>query len=318
MTSLFTTHFGASSTAREVLEGVDLTGKHAVVTGAASGIGKETARELSRAGASVTLAVRNESAGADVAAEIAESTGRPAPEVRHLELADPASVAEFVASWGGGLDILVNNAGVMATPEQRTAQGWELQFATNHIGHFQLATGLHSALATSGNARVIALSSVGHVNGGILFDDPNFERTPYDPWVAYSQSKTANVLFAVAAATRWRADGIAVNACNPGRIWNTGLGRHMDNPPQAFDPTGAAGVSEKNVEQGAATSALLAGSPMVAGVTGAYFEDCQQAAPFVAGIRRGVTDYALDPEAAARLWALTTDLLAGAGYPVTD
>jgi NAD(P)-dependent dehydrogenase (short-subunit alcohol dehydrogenase family) len=308
------TPFGATSTAREVLEGVDLTGKHAVVTGAASGIGKETARELARAGAAVTLAVRNEKAGADVAAEIAESTGRPAPDVRHLELAVPASVADFVASWTGGLDILVANAGVMATPEQRTSAGWELQFATNHIGHFQLITGLHGVLAASGHARVVALSSVGHVNGGILFDDPNFERTPYDPWLAYSQSKTANILFAVAAATKWRADGIAVNACNPGRIWNTGLGRHMENPPQAFDPSGAAGVSEKNVEQGAATSVLLAGSPLVEGVTGAYFEDCQRAESFVLGIRRGVTEYAIDPVDAERLWALTSDLLAQAGY----
>ncbi|MDF2443236.1 MAG: hypothetical protein JWR01_1439 [Subtercola sp.] len=316
MSDLITTPFGATSTAREVLHGVDLTGMRAIVTGAASGIGKETARELARAGARVTLAVRNEQAGSDVAAEIAESTGEPAPEVRHLELADPASVAEFVTSWKTDLHILINNAGIMATPERRNAEGWELQFATNHIGHFQLATGLHRALASAKNSRIVALSSVGHVNGGILFDDPNFEHTPYDPWVAYSQSKTANVLFAVAAAAKWRGDGISVNACNPGRIWNTGLSRHMDAPPQAFDPSGAAGVSEKNVEQGAATSALLAGSPLAEGVSGLYFEDCQQADPFVDGIRRGVTDYALDPTDAERLWTLTSDLLAQAGYPV--
>jgi NAD(P)-dependent dehydrogenase (short-subunit alcohol dehydrogenase family) len=312
------TPFGATSTAAEVLAGIDLTGRRAVVTGAASGIGAETARTLAAAGVEVTLAVRDVSAGKQVASAIGASIGDPGVQVAALDLADPASVAAFVASWRGPLHILVANAGVMATPERRTAQGWELQFATNHLGHFQLVTGLHNALTAAGHARVVMVSSVGHVNGGVLFDDVNFLRTPYDPWAAYSQSKTANVLFAVEAAKRWAPDGITVNALNPGRIAATNLARHMASPPAAFDPSGSTGVSVKDVPQGAATSVLLAASPLLEGVTGTYFEDAQEAEPFVPGVRRGVADHALDPAQAERLWRLSSALLAEAGYPVPN
>jgi NAD(P)-dependent dehydrogenase (short-subunit alcohol dehydrogenase family) len=323
--ALITTPFGPTSTAAEVITGVDLTGKRAVVTGASSGIGQETARVLAVAGAEVTLAVRDTAAGEKAAAEISGSADGMNVRVARLDLADRASVGEFVAGWAGPLHILVNNAGIMATPLGRTPEGWELQFATNHLGHFALATGLHSALAdgaradgalaAAGEARVVVVSSVGHVNGEVLFDDVNFERHPYDPWAAYSQSKTANVQFAVEAARRWAGDGIAVNALNPGRIASTGLIRHVDPavlPPGSFDPAGSTGVSVKDIPQGAATSALLAASPLVAGVTGRYFEDCQEAAPCVPGIRRGVAGYALDPAKAARLWQLSLDLLAAA------
>jgi NAD(P)-dependent dehydrogenase (short-subunit alcohol dehydrogenase family) len=309
---MITTPFSATSTADEVITGVDLTGRVALVTGASSGIGVPTARALASAGAAVVLAVRNPEAGARVAKEITATTGNARISVVSLDLADPASVASVVTSWDGPLDILVANAGVMATPELRTAQGWELQFATNHLGHFALTTGLHQALSASGHGRVVVVSSVGHVNGGVLFDDPMFTRHPYDPWAAYSQSKTANILFAVEAAKRWAAAGIAVNALNPGRIAATGLSRHMDPvaiAPVSFDPSGSTGVSVKDVEQGAATSVLLAASPLVEGVTGRYFEDCQEAGPFIPGIRRGVAAHALDPEAAARLWRLSEDLL---------
>jgi NAD(P)-dependent dehydrogenase (short-subunit alcohol dehydrogenase family) len=233
--------------------------------------------------------------------------------VARLDLADPYSVREFAAGWAGPLHILVNNAGIMATPLGRTPQGWELQFATNHLGHFALANGLHAALTAAGGARVVSVSSVGHVNGEVLFDDVNFERHLYDPWAAYSQSKTANVLFAVEAARRWAGDAIAVNALNPGRIASTGLSSHVDPAalaPRSFDPAGSTGVSVKDIPQGAATSVLLAASPLVTGVTGRYFEDCQEAGPVVPGIRRGVAAYALDPEKAARLWQLSLDLLA--------
>jgi len=161
---------------------------------------------------------------------------------------------------------------------------------------------------------VVAVSSVGHVNGEVLFDDPNFDRHSYDPWAAYSQSKTANVLFAVEAARRWAGNGVAVNALNPGRIASTGLISHVDPAalaPRSFDPGGSTGVSVKDIAQGAATSVLLAASPLVDGVTGRYFEDCQQAGPYVPGIRRGVAAYALDPVKAARLWQLSAGLLAG-------
>ncbi|MEU4669658.1 SDR family NAD(P)-dependent oxidoreductase [Amycolatopsis sp. NPDC023774] len=316
MTQRVTTPFGATSTAAEVSAGVDLSGRRAVVTGAASGIGEETARALASAGAEVMLAVRDVAAGDRVAREIVASTGNPGVHVAALDLADPASVSAFAGAWEGPLHILVANAGVMATPERRTAQGWELQFATNHLGHFQLATGLHGALAAAGHARVVVVSSVGHVNGEVLFDDVSFTRTPYEPWAAYSQSKTANILFAVEAARLWAVEGITVNALNPGRIWSTNLGRHRENPPSAFDPAGATGVSVKDIPQGAATSVLLAASPLVEGVTGKYFEDCQESEPFTEGVRRGVADFALDPAKARRLWTLSARLLAEAGYPV--
>jgi len=303
-TSRITTPFGAQSTAAEVIAGVGLSGRRAIVTGASSGIGVETARALASAGAEVTLAVRNLEAGRRTAKDIAAGTGGTKVLVVPLDLADQGSVAAFAAGWDGPLHILVNNAGIMATPEMRTPQGWEIQFATNHLGHFALATGLHDALAAAGGARVVVVSSVGHLNGEVLFDDINFERHPYDRWAAYSQSKTANILFMVEAARRWAPDQIAVNALNPGRITTTNLSRYLgedSSTPAAFEPTSTT-VSWKTVEQGAATSVLLAASPLLDGVTGRYFEDCQEAGPARPGIRRGVAAYALDPEKAARLW----------------
>ncbi|MFE3162557.1 SDR family NAD(P)-dependent oxidoreductase [Streptomyces sp. NPDC059224] len=306
-----TTPFGAQSTAADVIAGMDLTGRRAVVTGATGGLGRETARALASAGAEVTVAGRTLKAATDIAQDIVAETGNPLTRAGHLDLADPASVAAFAAEWRGPLHILVNNAGIMATPERHTPAGRELQFATNHLGHFALAVGLHDALTAAGDARVVVVSSVGHVNGPVRFDDFDFTREPYDPWLAYAQSKTANVLFAVEAAKRWAADGIVVNALNPGRIWETGLGRHMDTPPASFDPSGASGVTEKNIAQGAATSVLLAASDLVEGVTGRYFEDCQEAGPHAPGVRRGVAAHAVDPDNARRLWDLSVRLTAG-------
>jgi NAD(P)-dependent dehydrogenase (short-subunit alcohol dehydrogenase family) len=314
MSERITTPFGATSTAAEVIAGVDLTGRHAIVTGASSGIGVETARALAAAGARVTLAVRDLAAGNRVAADLTVTTGNRHVRVAPLDLADQRSVAAFVSAWTEPLHILVNNAGIMATPLTRTAEGWELQFATNHLGHFALALGLRARLAAAGGARIVAVSSVGHVNANVDFDDIHFHRREYDPWQAYGQSKTANVLFAVEAATRWAGDGIAANALNPGRITGTNLSRHggtLASAPASFDPT-STDVSWKDIEQGAATSVLLAGSPLVEGVTGRYFEDCQEAVAHRPGVRRGVAGYALDPEAAARLWRLSTDMIASA------
>jgi NAD(P)-dependent dehydrogenase (short-subunit alcohol dehydrogenase family) len=256
--------------------------------------------------------VRGVDAGARAAQNIEQSTGRSEVIVAPLDLADQASVAAFVASWDGPLHILVNNAGIMATPELRTPEGWELQFATNHLGHFHLATGLHGPLAQAGGARVVVVSSVGHINGEVIFDDVNFDHHPYDPWLAYAQSKTANILFMVEASRRWAPDRITINALNPGRIPSTGLGRHLESSdaPASFDPH-STDVSWKNTEQGAATSVLLAASPLVEGVTGRYFEDCNQAPPHQPGIRRGVAAYALDPDKAARLWRLSVEMIAG-------
>ncbi|MDX6259150.1 MAG: hypothetical protein QOH84_838 [Kribbellaceae bacterium] len=307
--SRITTPFTRESTAAEVLDGVDLTGRRAVVTGGASGIGVETARALAAAGAEVTLAVRNTAAGEKVAADITATTGNQNLYVAPLELADRASVRAFAANWQGPLHILVNNAGVMAEPLNRTPEGWEHQFATNHLGHFGLAVGLHPALAAAGNARIVAVSSSAHHQGGLDFDDLHFDRREYHPWLAYAQSKTANVLFAVEAAKRWAPDGIITNALMPGGI-RSGLQRHVDpdNDPgvkATFDS-----FPWKSTEQGAATSVLLAASPLVDGVTGRYFEDVNEAGRTVVPGLSGVAEHALDPETATRLWDVSLDLLA--------
>src|SRR5882757_3241244 len=312
-----TTPFGAHTTAAEVVSGVDLSGRRAIVTGGASGIGVATARALASANAEVTLAARDVEAGRRAAEDIMGSTGNKPVLVTPLDLAEPASVTAFVRGWSGPLHILVNNAGIMATPLMRNRCGWEMQFAVNHLGHFALATGLRGALASAGGARVVSVSSVGHINGDVVFDDIHFQHRAYDPWQAYSQSKTANILFAVAAAARWSTDRIAVNALNPGRIPDTNLARHVGDLASALASSepDSTGVSWKNAEQGAATSVLLAASPLVEGVSGGYFEDCNEAGPHQPGIRRGVADYALDPDAAARLWRVSIETLADRSAP---
>ena len=309
-----TTPFGFSSTAAEVIAGVDLSGKRAIVTGASSGIGVETARALADAGAAVTLAVRNTEAGERVAAQIRDSTGNSVVTVGALDLSDLSSARAFAAAWSGPLDILVNNAGVMAIQELTiSASGHEMQFATNHLGHFALALGLHDALAAADSARIVAVSSGGHLRSPVVFDDIDYAFRDYDPFGAYGQSKTANVLFAVEATRRWSADGIVANAVMPGGI-ATPLQRHLPShyAADALDAFRAAGTDFKTVEQGAATSVLLAASPLLEGVGGRYFENCNEA---VQVERRGkpgqggVAPYALDPANAERLWELSLKLI---------
>ncbi|WP_326835527.1 SDR family NAD(P)-dependent oxidoreductase [Amycolatopsis rhabdoformis] len=300
-----TTAFTASSTAAEVLAGVDLTGRRAVVTGGASGIGLVTARALAAAGADVTVAVRDTSAVEGLAA-------------RRLDLADRASIAEFTAAWDGPLHILVNNAGIMALPElTRTANGWERQFAVNHLGPAALTLGLHDALAEAGDARVVNVASSAHLMAQVDLDDPHFERTPYEAWTAYARSKTAMILFTVALAERWAADGITANALHPGGIM-TNLQRHLDEAQLGFvgalDGKGdvlAVPPGWKTPEQGASTSVLLAGSPLVAAVTAQYFEDNAVAPlqPEPAPGASGVAPYALDPALANRVWEETLRML---------
>jgi NAD(P)-dependent dehydrogenase (short-subunit alcohol dehydrogenase family) len=308
--TLIQTPFGFDSTAAEVIDGIDLSGKRAIVTGGSSGIGIETARALVGAGAEVTLAVRDTDAGERTATEIAATTG---------------TMAILVANWSGPLDLLINNAGVMLPELQRTQEGWEMQFATNHLGHFALALGLHDALAATGNARIVSLSSVGHRRSPVVFDDINFNSRPYDPGLAYGQSKTANVLFAVEATRRWSGDGICANAVHPGTIASTNLNGHMGpdvlaqlraSAPyaEAFD---ASNVKYKTAEQGAATSVFVATSPQLDGIGGRYFEDCNQArvldpdAPITT--TSGVAAYALDPVNANRLWEASLGLLGASG-----
>ncbi|MBW4702472.1 MULTISPECIES: SDR family NAD(P)-dependent oxidoreductase [unclassified Micromonospora] len=306
------TPFDARTTALEVVRDVDLTGRRAVVTGGASGIGVETARALAAAGADVTLAVRDLDAGQRAAGDITASTGNDRLLVAPLDLADQASVAAFVATWDGPLHLLVDNAGIMASPERRTPEGWELQFATNHLGHFALATGLHRALAAADGARIVSVSSAAHLRSPVVFDDIHFRQRPYDPWAAYGQSKTANVLFAVEATRRWADDGILSNALMPGAI-HTNLQRYVsaEELERMRAASGGGAATWKTVEQGAATSVLVATSPLLDGIGGRYFEDCQQAAPHQPGTRTGVAAYALDPAAAERLWTVSEQTLRG-------
>jgi NAD(P)-dependent dehydrogenase (short-subunit alcohol dehydrogenase family) len=311
--TLITTPFGFDSTAAEVVAGIDLSGKRAIVTGGSSGIGIETARALAGAGADVTLAVRDTDAGERTAADITATTGNAAVHVGRLDLADQASVAAFVAGWNQPLHLLVNNAGVMALPElQLTPEGWEMQFATNHLGHFGLARGLHDALAADGDARIVSLSSRGHLRSPVVFDDLSFRSRPYDPWLAYGQSKTANVLFAVEATRRWGGDGITANAVHPGAI-PTNLSRHMD-PEVLADLRASGAYTFKTIEQGAATSVLVATSSQLEGIGGRYFEDCNEAALVDPNTTEdpahGVAPYALDSENAERLWDISEGLLA--------
>jgi len=299
-----TTPFGRQSTAAEIAAGIDLSGKRAIVTGAASGIGVETARALAHCGAEVTLAVRDVDAGARVAQEIAEVAQDGKLQVARLDLADRASIAAFIAGWTGPLHILINNAGVMALPETRTAEGCEMQFAVNHLGHFALALGLRPALAAAGDARIVSVSSSAHQYSPVIFDDLHFAFRPYEPLLAYGQSKTANVLFAVAASVRWADDGIAANALMPGAI-ATNLQRHLGGMKTPVE-------RRKTPQQGAATSVLLGASPLLEGVSGRYFVDCNEA--FVVDHRMedmsGVAPYALDIGHADRLWEESLRLLA--------
>jgi NAD(P)-dependent dehydrogenase (short-subunit alcohol dehydrogenase family) len=307
--------YGATTTAAEIVADVDLHGRRAIVTGASSGIGVETARALASTGAEVTLAVRNVDAGKKIAVGIDETlpAGADPVQVAQLDLADPASVAAFVRAWTGPLHILVNNAGVMALPQlTRTPSGYEMQFATNHLGHFALTTGLHQWLAEAGGARAVSVSSIGHLYSPVVFDDLHYRFRPYDQWTSYGQSKSAIVLFAVGAAARWADDGITVNALMPGNVASTALVRHMsaDDLAALSGATTVVLPPEKSIEQGAATSVLLAASPDVEGVSGRYYEDCAKAEEVTerADHTGGVAPYALDHDNADRLWRISNEL----------
>jgi NAD(P)-dependent dehydrogenase (short-subunit alcohol dehydrogenase family) len=301
--------FGPTSTADDVLQGVDLTGRLAVVTGGYSGLGLETTRALTKAGARVVVPARRRATAEEALA------GVDGVEVDELDLGDLESVRAFAERFlasGRTIDIMIDNAGIMACPETRVGPGWEAQFATNHLGHFALVNRLWPALAPGG-ARVVSVSSRGHHFSGMRWDDVHWTRG-YDKWQAYGQAKSANALFAVHLDKLGRDAGVRAFSLHPGGII-TPLQRHLpkeemiergwiDEDGNVLNPAGF-----KTPPQGAATQVWAATSPQLDGLGGVYLEDCDIAEPAVDGDERsGVKAWATDPEEAARLWALSAEL----------
>lgn len=312
------TNFGFSSTTHDVLEGVDLTGKLAVVTGASTGLGEETARALASVGADVVMAVRDIGRGEAARERILGAVAAaPTLEVRQLELGSLANVRAFAARFlddHDRLDLLINNAGVMATPQGTTSDGFELQFGSNHLGHFLLTTLLAPALIAGAPSRVISLSSRGHAFSDVDLDDPNFERTTYEPFVSYGRSKTANALFAVGFDKRFAAQGVHAYSVHPGGI-HTELGRNMT--PEVISTLMSQMADSgrqfawKTIPQGAATSVWAAIAPELEDHGGAYLEDCHVSVVSDDNtLNDGVRPYAVDPDRADALWELSERLVA--------
>ena len=323
--------FAAESTTDEVLEGIDLSGKRVLITGGSSGLGVESARAMAAHGATVTVTARDVGKAEAAMAAVRQATGNDRVDVMELELDVPDSVRAFAKRFlerNEPLDIQINNAGVMACPLARTAEGWEQQFATNHLGHFLTTCLLAPSLRASGNARVVSVSSGGHRFAGVEFDDIHFESRPYDKFAAYGQAKTANVLFAVELDRRLADRGVHANAIHPGMIM-TELGRHLTEDDikammsrRGDDGGGASssggsgggggGLKFKPIEAGAATQVYAATAPELEGVGAMYLEDCQvslEPGERDGTVFLGCADYARDPELAARLWQVSEDTL---------
>ncbi len=307
--------FGHTATAVEALAGRNLTGVNIIVTGGYSGLGLEAVRVLAGAEAKVTVPARNLEKATQAFKEL------PNVELAVLDLADPTSVDAFAESYvasGRPLHILINGAGVAASPLARDVRGYESQFSTNHLGHFQLTAGLWPALRRAEGARVVSVSSSGHRFAPVDFADPNFEHRPYDKWIAYAQSKTANALFAIELDRRGKPYGVRAFSLHPGMIL-TDLVRHMSaDDLRQVGATDAAGnvrpleeSGYKTVEQGAATQVWCATSPQLEGLGGVYCEDCDIAEAVSADSERadGVRPWAINPETAERLWTLSEQLV---------
>ncbi|HIF98943.1 MAG TPA: SDR family NAD(P)-dependent oxidoreductase [Myxococcales bacterium] len=314
--------FGLETTTDEVIRGTDLSGRHILITGASGGLGAETARALASVGARVTLAARDIAKAESVAETIrSEGSGRQV-DVTALELTSLESVRDcakrFLAE-NGKLDVLINNAGLMGCELARTSNGWELQLATNHIGHFLLTCLLVPALRSAAPARIVNLSSAGHRLGDVDFEDPHFESRAYDKWVAYGQSKTANILFTLELDRRLAPSGIRSVAVHPGMIM-TELGRHLtpedvQDLMSRADPNSGA-PAFKSVEQGAATSTWAASASELEGQGGFYCEDCNIAEEKDEEIStKGISPHALNPESARRLWTLSEQWV-GEAFPL--
>jgi NAD(P)-dependent dehydrogenase (short-subunit alcohol dehydrogenase family) len=319
---------GAQSTTDEVLAAIDLSGRTAVVTGASGGLGLETARALAARGAHVVLAARDAARTEEAMESIRAQHPDSSLAAVTLDLGSLVSVeaaADELLAMAPQIDLLINNAGVMACPFSRTADGFELQFGTNHLGHFLFTNLLAPSVLrarSEGGARVINLSSAGHSMGDVDFDDPNFERREYNPWVAYGQSKSANILFSVGLDARWVDFGVRSLAVHPGGI-HTDLGRHLTAETVAFLQTRLAAAAEanersgapafqwKSIPQGAATSVWAATAPELEGVGGRYCEDCGLAdiRPEGASASGQVSASAVDTANAERLWELSERLI---------
>ena len=309
--------FNAASTTRDVIKGIDLSGKIAIVTGGYAGIGLETARTFSAAGATVIVPAR------DLEKAKHNLQGISNIELEEMDLMDPVSIAAFAARFlesGRPLHILANNAGIMAAPLRRDSRGYESQFSTNHLGHFQLTARLWSALKQANGARVVNVSSWSHRSSPIIFEDPNFEQRDYNPLTAYGQSKTANILFSLLLDEYGKKDGIRAFSLHPGSIVATDLKRFTPTEiyvqygllDQNGDPVLDPSKGFKTIPQGAATIVWCATSPALNGVGGVYAENCEIAKLIVnpedAGNLLGVMPFAVDYEAATQLWELSEQL----------
>lgn len=310
--------FGMRSTASDVIDGISLSGKTALVTGGYSGLGRETVRALADAGAKVFVGARRpDAAAADLEGIAGDIT------ILTLDLSDPASIDAFatdLAGHTGKIDILINNAAVMACPLARDARGYESQFATNHLGHFQLTARVWPLLKAAGpGTRVVALSSIGHARSGVDLEDPHFERRDYDKWTAYGQAKSANAQFAIHLDEIGKSLGIRAFAVHPGGI-KTPLQRHLTLEEQIamgwIDKDGNVNPLFKSVEEGAATSVWCAVSPLLEGEGGVYCEDCNIAAFWEEGMHpyTAVRPHAVDRERAAALWA-ASEKMTGVSFP---
>lgn len=311
--------FPPKSEPDQILDGIDLGGRTAIVTGGYSGIGLETVRALAKAGARVIVPVRNR-------AKASENLAGVPGDIRtaDMDLCDLSSIRAFCEEMTADLeriDLLVNNAGVMACPEARVGPGWESQFGTNHMGHFAMTTGLMPLLEAGESTRVVSLSSIAHKRSGIHWDDIQFERTPYDKWTAYGQAKTANSLFALGLNARLAESGGRAFAVHPGGIF-TPLQRHLSTEEQIelgwLGPDGevneAARAIFKTPEQGCTTSLWAATSPLLANKGGLYCEDCDvaKAATDTSPPYLHVAPWAVDDDDDERLWALSEGLLESA------
>ena len=311
------TTFNHATTTDEVLEGIDLTGKTALITGASSGLGAETARALASKGAKVIITARKAEKAAEVAASIRASYGADKVDVEELELGSQSNIRAFadrILKSYDKLDILINNAGIMACPYAETADGIESQFGTNHIGHFLMTCLIAPTLIKGAPSRIVSLSSRAHNMSPIVFEDIQFKNREYEKWSAYGQSKTANALFAVELDRRLKGKGVRAFSVHPGII-QTGLWRHMDDAEkEAIDrrmKDSPSALPTKSVPAGAATSVYAATAAELEGKGGDYLEDCHVGVvkQSLEGEQDGVLPYAVDPDAAKKLWDVSEEVV---------